>query len=109
MPDWPLYAYFPESHALDLNDFMAADALVKALRDTGFSAVDIARRDHERNTSLAEWADIVARRSSCSQLWAISDDAYDAGVRRVRRDLATLGGGSSVGDLFASITIHARR
>lgn len=47
------------------------------------------RYEHLRfEQNLPAWLDVVRRRDSCSQLQAISNPAYQAGVKRLARDIA---------------------
>jgi hypothetical protein len=54
----------------------------------GFVAVT-AEREHLRfEQDLRSWLDTLRRRDTCSQLLAISDVAYQAGLSRLRHELA---------------------
>jgi SAM-dependent methyltransferase len=87
--DWLYYEYFPEARILDLQDFWPVDTLVLAFGNAGFIDVAIAYRHVHFEEDLADWLDTVRRRrDTCSQLQAISDQAYAAGVSRLEADAA---------------------
>jgi ubiquinone/menaquinone biosynthesis C-methylase UbiE len=85
--DWLYYEYFPEARRVDLRDFWAPDTIAAAMKAAGFAAIDTAYRHIAFEEDLAAWLDIVRRRDSCSQLHAISDAAYRAGVARLEHDI----------------------
>jgi SAM-dependent methyltransferase len=87
-PDWLCYEYFPEARDIDLADFWAPDATSSAMQEAGFAALTVGREHLHFEQDLHLWLDIVRRRDICSQLLAISDRAYRAGIRRLERDLA---------------------
>jgi SAM-dependent methyltransferase len=86
--DWLYYAYFPEAHAIDLEDFWPPEAVVTVLEATGFVAVTVERQHLYSEQNLRVWLETVRRRDTCSQLLTISDAAYEAGVRRLEHELA---------------------
>ena len=86
--DWLYYAYFPEAYAIDLEDFWAPEAVVAVLEATGFVAVTVEFQHLRSEQNLRLWLDTVRRRDTCSQLLTIPEAAYEAGVRRLERELA---------------------
>ena len=85
---WLYYEYFPEAELVNLRDFWAPGAVVGTMQAAGFVGV-AATYEHLRfEQNLSAWLDIVRRRDTCSQLQAISDAAYQAGVGRLERDIA---------------------
>ena len=86
--DWLYYEYFPEAKLADLQDFWPPAAVVAVMEGIGFLTVTM---DHEHlhfEQDLAKWIEIVRRRDTCSQLLAITEVAYEAGLRRLERELA---------------------
>jgi hypothetical protein len=63
--------------------------MVAAMEGIDFTAVIIERAE------LLTWLEIVRRRDTCSQLLAIPDTAYEAGVRLLERET---GGGKRPAD-----------
>jgi len=86
--DWLYYDYFPESRAIDLEDFWPPEAIVAAMDASGFVAVTEEREHLHFEQDLRSWLDTVRRRDTCSQLLAITDAAYEAGLSRLNRELA---------------------
>jgi SAM-dependent methyltransferase len=85
--DWLYYEYFPEAEVTDLRDFWPPDAMVAVMEGAGFTAVTVVYEHLRFEQNLLTWIEIVRRRDTCSQLLAIPDTAYEAGVRRIEREL----------------------
>lgn len=85
---WLYYEYFPEARLVDLQDFWPPDAIVECMNEAGFVEVEAAYRHVHWEQDMAAWLDIVRHRDTCSQLQAISDAAYLAGVERLQREVA---------------------
>jgi len=86
--DWLYYEYFPEALAIDLEDFWPPEIIVATMEATGFAAVTVEREHLRFEQNLCVWFDLVRRRDTNSQLMAISDRAYEAGIRRLEREVA---------------------
>jgi len=91
-PDWLYYYYFPEARVRDFEDFWPPDAVITAMRDCGFGPVRAEREHRYFEEDLLSCLETVQRRDTCSQLLAISDNAYEAGLRRLTRELASRSG-----------------
>jgi SAM-dependent methyltransferase len=105
-PDWLYYRYFPEARIVDLEDFWPPEAIVAVMEGAGFTAVT-AEYEHVRGEQdLSAWREIVQRRDTCSQLLAISDAAYAAGMRRLECELADGSAPRSCADHLCLITIR---
>lgn len=86
--DWLHYEYFPEARLIDLQDFWPPNTVVEVMEAAGFVMVGVAYEHVHFEQNLRRWLKIVRRRDTCSQLLAISDAAYQAGVKRLERDIA---------------------
>jgi hypothetical protein len=53
----------------------------------GFTAVTLEYEHLHFQQNLSAWIEIVRRRDTCSQLLAIPDTAYEAGIRRLEREV----------------------
>jgi hypothetical protein len=53
----------------------------------GFTAVTLKYEHLHFQQNLPAWTEIVRRRDTCSQLLAIPDTAYEAGIRRLEREV----------------------
>ena len=91
-PDWLYYRYFPEALTRDLDDFWAPDMITAEMLRLGFDRVAIERRHVRFRQDMRHWDDEVRRRGTCSQLLAIPDAAYEAGLQRLSADLTAAGG-----------------
>jgi ubiquinone/menaquinone biosynthesis C-methylase UbiE len=89
--DWLYYRYFPEAQIIDLRDFWPPEAVVAVMEGTGFTALTVEFEHIRFVQNLSVWIEIVRRRDICSQLLAIPDAAYEAGVRRLEGE-STEGG-----------------
>src|SRR5262247_1546840 len=63
------------------------DVIVSEMSATGFAGVEVQRRHIHRERDLAELLSAVRFRERNSQLLSLSDAAYEAGLRRIERDL----------------------
>ncbi len=89
MDDWVCYRYFPTARDIDHRDFVPAETLVELFRDAGFG--DVGLEQPQRASSietLKEMLEWSLLRNTTSQLLAISDEDYEAGIERIRADLA---------------------
>ena len=91
-PDWLFYIYFPEALAIDLEDFWSPESITAEMDKAGFDAVAV-ERDHLRfKQDMRAWFGDVRQRGTCSQLLAIPDGAYEAGLCRLTEELAAQNG-----------------
>ena len=85
MQDWIYYQYFPEALTIDLQDFLSKEEIVNMLKQEGFR-VSMSLGSFMAEWSLAQFHDIISRRDTCSQLMAISDASYQAGLERLEQE-----------------------
>ena len=85
---WLYYEYFPEARGIDLKDFWPPEQIITVMEAAGFHAVTAARQHLRYDQNLREWLTVVKRRDTCSQLTAIRNEAYAAGLRRLEQELA---------------------
>jgi ubiquinone/menaquinone biosynthesis C-methylase UbiE len=90
-PDWLYYDYFPEARSVDLIDFWPPERTVAAMAETGFTTIAVDREHVRFEQDLRAWLDMVRRRELNSQLMAISERAYAAGVHRLEREVKDAG------------------
>jgi ubiquinone/menaquinone biosynthesis C-methylase UbiE len=91
MPDWEVYRYFPGAFMRDAVDFWREDRIAAELARHGLS-VEIAYRDQRRAYDLRERLAFYKERYSPSQVVALSDADFAAGIRRIEAALAASGG-----------------
>ena len=86
--DWLYYDYFPDARMIDLEDFWPPETIMAEMDATGFVAVTEEREHLRFEQDLRSWLDNVRRRDTCSQLLAITDSVYEAGLSRLMQELA---------------------
>jgi SAM-dependent methyltransferase len=86
MPDWEIYRYFPEAFARDAVDFWREDRIAAELARHGLT-VEIAYRDQRRVHDLRERLAFYKRRTSPSQVVALSDADFASGIHRIEAAL----------------------
>lgn len=86
--DWLCYEYFPAARTADLRDFWPAAKVMATMEATGFVAVSVAYEHIHFEQNLSDWLDHVRHRYTCSQLQAIANVDYVAGVQRLKAELA---------------------
>ena len=106
-PDWLYYQYFPEARAVDLKDFWSPEHIMAVMETTGYVAVTATQQHLHFEQNLRDWLAVVERRDTCSQLMAISDAAYAAGLRRLEQELADRSVPSMRRDHLCLVTIRA--
>jgi hypothetical protein len=94
---------------VDLKDFWPPEAIVAVMEGAGFAPVTVAYEHVHFEQNLQEWLAIVRRRDICSQLQVISDEAYAAGIRRLKQDVADAGLSATRPDHLCLITIRGDR
>jgi ubiquinone/menaquinone biosynthesis C-methylase UbiE len=85
--DWLYYSYFPEAKARDLADFWPPATIASEMAAGGFVRIGVERRHLHFDHDLAQLLVAVQHRERNSQLLSLSAVAYEAGLRRIERDL----------------------
>jgi SAM-dependent methyltransferase len=104
--DWLYYKYFPEALAIDLADFWPPETIEASMAAIGFRAVTVEREHLRFEQDLRAWRNTVLRRDANSQLLAISDAAYETGMRRLERELEAAKGPVIRADHLCFVTIR---
>jgi SAM-dependent methyltransferase len=107
--DWLYYLYFPEALTVDLADFSPPKSIEAEMEKAGFGGVTVALQHLRYAQDLRGLLDEARRRHSCSQLTAISDAAYEAGLSRLSRELADHRGPMSRENHLCLVTIRGER
>jgi SAM-dependent methyltransferase len=108
-PDWLYYQYFPDAYTVDLKDFWSPGQIMAVMETTGFVAVTATQQHLRFEQNLGDWLAVVERRDTCSQLMAISDAAYAAGLRQLEQELADRGVPSMRLDHLCLVTIRGEK
>ena len=96
MPDWTIHRFFPESREQDLHDCWPAETLRDLLVAIGFVGVHVERHHFRPTETLGDALAYVLDRHRTSQLMVISDEAYVAGLERLREAIAADGAEASI-------------
>jgi ubiquinone/menaquinone biosynthesis C-methylase UbiE len=106
MPESIYYAYFPQAQVRDLADFWPTRRITTQMKSIGFAAVT-ARRTHLRfEHDLADFFETASHRQNNSQLLTLSDADYDAGLQRLRQQLAATDGAPKHADHLCFVTVR---
>ncbi len=79
------------------------------MEGAGFAPITVAWEHVHFEHNLREWLAVVRRRDICSQLQVISDEAYAAGIRRLKQEAAEAGLSATCPDHLCLITIRGDR
>jgi len=108
-PDWIYYEYFPAARAADAKDFWPVTLLTATMKEAGFPSVTVAYEHIRSERNLSDWLPRLKRRDICSQLQAIPDVEYEAGLRRVNAELADPNAPQVRADHLCLVTIRGER
>jgi ubiquinone/menaquinone biosynthesis C-methylase UbiE len=109
MPGWLVYQYFPEAVALDHQDFVRVDEFTTIMRGAGFERVETTFRNVSKDERLADFFAYASERHRASQMMAISDAAYAAGLRRLEDDVRRTDGEGMARSDFVFVTITGEK
>jgi ubiquinone/menaquinone biosynthesis C-methylase UbiE len=107
--DWLYYEYFPEAYAIDIVDFWAPEAIVTVMETAGFLPVMVERQQIHYEQNMRDWLNVLRRRDTCSQLMTISDAAYAAGLRRLKKELDDGRGAEMRAEHLCLVTIRGEK
>jgi ubiquinone/menaquinone biosynthesis C-methylase UbiE len=107
MPNWILYRFFPSSRELDFRDSIPAEAFKQKLQSIGFVHIQVARQSQENPQPLGEFLNYASARYRTSQLIAIPDDEYQAGIWRLQKEVEAKGPEAEIASQFCLISILA--
>jgi ubiquinone/menaquinone biosynthesis C-methylase UbiE len=107
MPDWILYQFFPASRDLDFRDSIPAKTFKHELQSIGFVRIQVDRQSQDGPQHLGEFLEYASARHRTSQLIAIPDEEYQAGIRQLRAEVEIKGPEAVVHSQFCLISILA--
>ena len=91
MTAWIVYQYFPASRQRDLSDFLPVDELVNQMEKIGFCNIQVKRNHNRSEENLSKFLCYASQRHRTSQLVAIRDHEYEAGIAKLKDDFVKLG------------------
>jgi ubiquinone/menaquinone biosynthesis C-methylase UbiE len=107
MPNWILYRFFPASRELDFRDSIPVETFKQKLQSIGFVQIQVARQSQEYPQPLGEFLNYASARYRTSQLIAIPDEEYQAGIWRLQKEVEAKGPEAVIASQFCLITILA--
>jgi ubiquinone/menaquinone biosynthesis C-methylase UbiE len=105
MPGWLGYTYFPTGRQRDFEDCLPVEEFAALMTAAGFSNIQISRQHWWEKESLKHFLEYASQRYRTSQLMAISDDDFKAGIARLTEDIGKFGGDADVDSEICLVTI----
>lgn len=106
--DWYVYSYFPEALAFDLRRFPAWDRLSALLAQHGFIHAHLEQVEEAQN--IFKGADVLEdpflKKTITSQLAALSEEDYRAGLARIRAAIAAVQASGEQLDFLSRIPLY---
>ena len=91
MLGWIVYTWFPQSRQRDLADFLPVDKLTALMQQAGFCNIYVEHKYSQSEENLNEFLKYASQRHRTSQLMAIQENHYDAGIAKLRETVAQRG------------------
>lgn len=88
MPAWLMYHYFPSARPVDQQRYLSYETLHDMLGQIGFQHIQAEKEIIRASQPAQHFYQTVYPRDNASQLWAISDQAYQAGLDHLQQDIA---------------------
>jgi SAM-dependent methyltransferase len=108
MEGWIVYRFFPAARDLDARDFLPADRIAALMRENGFVNVRVVQDHRPVREDLRQFLAYARQRHRLSQLLALTDGDYRAGINRIEGAIAGAGRGQAAADSeFCLLTITA--
>lgn len=92
MPNWDIYQFFPAALERDYQDFLPIDHFTALMAQAGFHNIQVTHRHFPQEEDLAKFLADASQRHSSSQLIALSDADYHAGIQQINSRLAAAAG-----------------
>jgi len=105
MPGWILYTYFPAAKQRDFEDFLPAEEFRALMTEAGFSNIQISRRHWYEKEALKHFLEYASQRYRTSQLMAIPDGDFKAGIARLIEETEKSGDDTCVDSEMCLVTL----
>lgn len=109
MPSWLYYQYFPEAFDLDKQNFLPKETLLGLMKVAGFKDIRLNLTPIDYEQDMHEFLRIAEQRHTCSQLIAIPDKGYRAGIKRIKKHLSRRDSATVQSDHVSLLTIRASK
>ena len=91
MPGWIVYTFFPAAHQRALSDFLPVDEIAARMEKAGFCNIQVKYQHSHRTENLNDFLNYASQRHRTSQLMAIGQSEYDAGIAQLKERVVQLG------------------
>jgi SAM-dependent methyltransferase len=91
MPGWIVYMYFPAARQRDFKDFLPVEEFAAMMNEAGFSNIQISRQHRHDREDLKQFVEYASQRYRTSQLMAIQDSDYQAGIAKLIEEIRKCG------------------
>ena len=105
MPGWIGYTYFPAGRQRDFEDFLPVEDFAALMTKAGFSNIQISRRHWQEKENLKHFFEYASQRYHTSQLMAISDGDFEAGIARLADEVEKFGDTACVDSEICLVTV----
>jgi hypothetical protein len=105
---WFLYDHFPGTRETDLERYPSSGAIVSWMIDAGLDAVrcGVVERLRSSRTGREILGDPMLEKNATSQLILMTDEAYSAGIARIRAAVAEAEAAGEEVVFSADISLH---
>ena len=87
MKNWIIYQYFPAAWERDIVEFLPAETFAQHMQEAGFQNVHFQRTRRDTQENPSNFLKFASQRFRASQLMAIPDDAYEAGLEHIEANI----------------------
>jgi len=109
MRDWDVYEYFPETFARDEQDFWLEIRIQEVLERVGLTLVTFEYQDFRPEIDLRERLEFYRQRYSPSQLVALGDAEFAAGISRLEGALTQAEEPARAASHICFVTVSAHK
>lgn len=107
MDRWIVYTYFPTSRERDLSDFLPVGKLTYLMQETGFYNIRVRNEHNHSEESLSDFLKYASHRHRTSQMIAIQDEDYEAGIANLNSDITKSGNDSRISSEICLVRVTA--
>lgn len=91
MQGWLYYRFFPAALDLDQRDFLDMAHVQRLFSEAGFDRIELSFEQNTFEQNLGEFQQQALERYHCSQLMALPDEDYQAGMQQLDEQIAQAG------------------
>ena len=107
MDRWIVYTYFPASRERDLSDFLPVGKLTYLMQESGFFNIRVRYEHNHNEENLSDFLKYASHRYRTSQLIAIQDEDYEAGITNINAAIKKSGKDSYISSEICLVRVTA--